>query len=162
MFKIYASKTIRGNAGPASDLNLLHRNLSTAVIAFHEAVARRSGMGISEHKCLGALSLIGAATAGRLARETGFTTGAITGIVDRLETLGHVRREPNPDDRRSVIIRPLHDAERMRRTKPLFEPLSRAMARLQREFSAGEIDAIYRYLQRTTDILKEEARRLQT
>jgi DNA-binding MarR family transcriptional regulator len=158
MSKISASPSQLRNADP----DLLHRNLATAVIAFHEAAARRNGMGISEHKCLGALALLGPVTAGQLARETGFTTGAITGIVDRLEKAGHVRREPNPDDRRSVIIHLLHDAERARRGKQLFQSLTEAMARLRDEFSAGELKTIYRYLLSTTEILKDEARKLET
>jgi DNA-binding MarR family transcriptional regulator len=151
------------NAKPTlsrTDPNLLHRSLSTAVIAFHEAVARKSGMGVSDHKCLGALLLTGPTTAGQLARETGFTTGAITGIVDRLERAGHVRREPNPEDRRSVIIRPLHAAQKPGQVHPPFQSLTEAMARLRAEFSEAEMEAIYRYLARTTEVLKAEARKL--
>lgn len=144
----------------AADPDLLHRNLATAVIAFHETAARRNGMGISEHKCLGALALLGPVTAGQLARETGFTTGAITGIVDRLERAGHVRREPNSEDRRSVIIRLLQDAEHARRGERLFQSLTEAMAQLRGEFSAAELKTIYRYLLRTTEVLKDEARKL--
>ena len=52
-------------------------------------------------------------TAGRLAELTGLTTGAITGLVDRLERRGYARREPHPTDRRSVIVQPLiENAER--------------------------------------------------
>jgi hypothetical protein len=43
-------------------------------------------------------------TAGALAAHTGLTTGAITGVVDRLARAGYVRREPNRRDRRSVIV----------------------------------------------------------
>lgn len=144
-----------------ADPDLLHRRLSTAVIAFHDAVARKSGMGISEHKCLGALSELGTATAGQLARETGFTTGAITGIVDRLERAGHVRREPNPDDRRSVLIHPVNEEKRLKKALPLFQSLTEAMAGLQKQFTKDELTAIYAYLARTTEILKQEARKLE-
>lgn len=143
-----------------SDPNVLHRNLATAVIAFHDAVARKSGLSISEHKCLGALALTGAVTAGHLARETGFTTGAITGIVDRLEKAGHVKREPNPDDRRSVIIRLLNPDAARRRSQPLFQSLTDAMAKLRADYSEAELATVFDYLARTTAILKEEARKL--
>jgi DNA-binding MarR family transcriptional regulator len=43
-------------------------------------------------------------TAGRLAEVTGLTTGAITGVVDRLEKAGLVRRERDDHDRRKVFI----------------------------------------------------------
>jgi DNA-binding MarR family transcriptional regulator len=153
-------KANRRNAAP-SDPDRLHRQLSTAVVAFHEAVAHQSGLGISEHKCLGALLDLKMVTASRLARETGFTTGAITGIVDRLERAGHVKRERNPDDRRSVLIRLLHPKKRRKFALPLFAPLSEAMAELRQRYSKHELAAIYDYLARTTDILKEQARRLE-
>jgi DNA-binding MarR family transcriptional regulator len=145
---------------PEIDPDILHRNLATAVIAFHDAVARKAGLSISEHKCLGALALTGPVTAGQLARETGFTTGAITGIVDRLEKAGHVRREPNPEDRRSVIIRLLHEETRRRQSQPLFQSLTDAMARLRQGYTEAELATIHAYLAQTTEILKAEAGKL--
>ena len=159
MPKLTARPT-RDHVIATSNPDVLHRNLATAVIAFHEAVARKSGMGISEHKCLGALALLGPVTAGHLARETGFTSGAITGIVDRLEKAGHVRRERNSEDRRSVIIRPLNEEARLRRSGPFFEGLTDAMARLRMDYSEDELATIHSYLARTTEILKHEAGQL--
>ena len=37
--------------------------------------------------------VMGPLTAGQLAELTGLTTGAITGVIDRLEKAGFVRRE---------------------------------------------------------------------
>jgi DNA-binding MarR family transcriptional regulator len=145
---------------PAADPDLLHRNLATAVIAFHEVAARKSDLGISEHKCLGVLALTGPTTAGQLARESGFTTGAITGIVDRLEKAGLVRREPNPEDRRSVIIRPLDLGKRTRQPGAIFRSLSEAMTRMRQDYSEAELAIIDGYLARTTHILKHEALKL--
>src|SRR5438552_15579379 len=88
------------------EFNRLHRDLATAVIAFHEAGARRLGMTAAERKCAGLIAEWGETTPTQLAEATGLTTGAITGIVDRLERAGYAKREPNPKDRRSVLIRP--------------------------------------------------------
>src|SRR4030095_2359881 len=68
--------------GPADSL---HRDLATAVVTFHEAVAGRLGMSAAEQRVLGVLGRMDPATPGQLAEATGLTTGAITGIVDRLE-----------------------------------------------------------------------------
>jgi DNA-binding MarR family transcriptional regulator len=157
MNKISARRT---KPQTAIDPDLVHRNLATAVIAFHEVAARKSGLGISEHKCLGVLGLTGPATAGQLARESGFTTGAITGIVDRLEKAGLVRREPNPQDRRSVIIRPLVPDKRARQAGTLFRSLTESMAKLRADYTQAELDTIFGYLLRTTEILKQEALKL--
>jgi DNA-binding MarR family transcriptional regulator len=143
------------------DPNLLHKRLATAVIAFHDAVARKSKLGISEHKCLGALLELGTVTAGQLACETGFTTGAITGIVDRLERAGHAVRERNPKDRRSVLIRALNPKKCLKKSVPLFQPLTAAMAGLRAHYTKDELATIFDYLARTTEILKEQARKLE-
>ncbi|PZU39460.1 MAG: hypothetical protein DI573_07015 [Microbacterium sp.] len=44
-------------------------------------------------------------TPGEIALALGVSTAATTALVDRLETVGLVRRERNPTDRRSVIVR---------------------------------------------------------
>jgi DNA-binding MarR family transcriptional regulator len=149
-------------ASPASSSvgELLGRELSTAVILFHEAVASRLGMSAAEWKCLGLLTERGPATAGRLAERSGFTTGAITGIVDRLEKAGYVRREPNPRDRRSVIIQPLPNAELREVVTPIFASLGRAMADLSRRYNAQELAAIQDYFERTIQTLRAETAKL--
>ncbi|HLI06811.1 MAG TPA: MarR family transcriptional regulator [Ktedonobacteraceae bacterium] len=46
------------------------------------------------------LDSTGTVTAGQLADLTGLTTGAITGMLNRLEEAGLVRRERDPNDGR--------------------------------------------------------------
>ena len=99
-----------------------------------------TGLGAAEWKCLGVLDLEGPAPAGRLAAASGFTTGAITGIVDRLERAGYVRREAHPTDRRSVVIRPLHVAGLKAKVGPIFASLRAAMAARGRPLPAGGAD----------------------
>src|SRR5258708_19429477 len=71
---------------------------------FSQTVADRAGVSSSDLECLDFLNLEGRVTAGRLAEVTGLTTGAITGVVDRLEKAGFVRRERDESDRRKVFI----------------------------------------------------------
>ena len=52
------------------------------------------------------LQLHGPATPGWLAEMTGLSTGAVTGLVDRLERAGYVTRAQDPQDRRRVIVSP--------------------------------------------------------
>src|SRR5690348_14392032 len=79
---------------------------STHTVLFHTAIAERLGLNPSDHKVADILSLEeGPVTPGRLAELTGLTTGAITGVLDRLEHAGFVTREPDPADRRRVILR---------------------------------------------------------
>jgi DNA-binding MarR family transcriptional regulator len=148
------SKTVQ----PHSEL--MGRELSDAVVFFHEAVASHLGMSAAEWKCLGLLGQHGASTAGRLAELSGFTTGAITGIIDRLERAGYVRREPHPDDRRSVILQPLRVQEIQERVKPVFQSLGSAMAAVARRYSPSELAAIAAFFRETTEILRGETAKL--
>jgi DNA-binding MarR family transcriptional regulator len=136
------------------------RELSNAVIFFHEAVASHLGMSAAEWKCLGLLEQHGPATAGRLAELSGFTTGAITGIVDRLEQAGYVRRESHPNDRRSVIVQPRHLKELKERVVPIFQSLGRAMAEIAGGYSSEELAAIARFFRETTEVLHNETAKL--
>ena len=61
----------------------------------------------SEYKALGALAQVGPpyhSTPGKLARRMELSSGAITNRLDRLEEAGLVRRLPDPDDRRGVVV----------------------------------------------------------
>ncbi len=66
------------------------------------AVAERVGLSSSDLECLDFIVMgnSGAVTPGDLATATGLTSGAITGVVDRLERGGFVRREADAADRR--------------------------------------------------------------
>src|SRR6266568_4981316 len=83
----------------------LARRHSTAVVLFHHAVAERLGLGPTDHKCLDLLRERGAMTGSDLAAITDLTSGAITGVVARLERAGYLRREPDPQDGRKQILR---------------------------------------------------------
>src|SRR2546427_9909910 len=83
--------------------NALRRSSAQGVI-FGQTVANTVGISGSDLECLDFLNLEGRVTAGRLAEVTGLTTGAITGVVDRLEKAGLVRRERDESDRRKVFI----------------------------------------------------------
>jgi DNA-binding MarR family transcriptional regulator len=90
------------------DISLLlemARRFSTAIVLFHHGVAERAGLGASDHKCLEILRERGAMTGSELASATGLTTGAITGVVARLERRGFLTREPDPHDARKQILR---------------------------------------------------------
>ena len=81
----------------------LARQHSTAVVLFHHAVAERLGLGPTDHKCLDLLRDRGTMTGSELSAITGLTSGAITGVVSRLERAGYLRREQDPSDGRKQI-----------------------------------------------------------
>ena len=118
------SRDVRDKAELVALLMQEMRETSTVTILFHQAIADRLGMNVTDHKCAGILARSGPITAGELARLTGLTTGAITGVVDRLERAGFVRRARDSSDRRRVIIEP--DAKQIeQRIVPLFDSMRR-------------------------------------
>jgi DNA-binding MarR family transcriptional regulator len=93
-------------------------------------------------------------TAGDLGKATGLTTGAVTGILDRLEKAGMVERERDASDRRKVFVRPV--AEAMRRVGPLYDKLGTATMKLASSYQTQELELINDFLERNLVLLKEQ------
>jgi DNA-binding MarR family transcriptional regulator len=83
--------------------------MSTDGEKFREAVADVLGLHITDHKSLYLIHRFGAMPTSRLAELTGLSTGAVTGIIDRLEEASYVRRINDPKDRRRTIVEPTRD-----------------------------------------------------
>jgi DNA-binding MarR family transcriptional regulator len=77
----------------------------SAAVRFQIAVADQLDMPLADVHAVGALVEFGPVGVRRLADLMGMTTGAVTRMVDRLERGGFVRREPDPSDRRRVVLR---------------------------------------------------------
>src|ERR1700733_12638330 len=92
----------RGKARAAlmQELEQAVRRSSGQGVIFGQTVATKAGISSSDLECLDFLIMEGRITAGRLAEVTGLTTGAITGVVDRLEQAGLGRRERDDHDPR--------------------------------------------------------------
>ncbi|MFF0744671.1 MarR family transcriptional regulator [Streptomyces sp. NPDC004111] len=136
--------------------NLLGAELSTAVVLYHEAVGRRLGLSAADQRALSLIGREGPLTAGALAQRIGVTSGAATGLIDRLEKAGHVRRDPDPADRRRILVTALPG----RRTAWAVRDLSRAMAEVMSRYSEQELAVIEDYVRRTVAVLEEQTRRL--
>src|SRR5262249_27352660 len=118
-------------------------------------VADRLGLNLTDHKCLNFLLDAGVPiTAGQLASLTGLTTGAVTGIVDRLEGAGFVRRKRDPDDRRRVTLE-LNAKKVRREVFPLFGDLARRMNALAQSYSERDLTTITRFLEHGLEISRD-------
>jgi DNA-binding MarR family transcriptional regulator len=126
--------------------------MSTETILFHQAVADILGLHVTDHKCLDFIYRFGAMPAGRLAELTGLTTGAITGIIDRLEEAGYVRRTNDPKDRRRTIVEPTRNKKLEKKIEVLFIPLRDRMHKLLSSYSDSELAFL---LDATTEMLEQ-------
>jgi len=118
------------------------RRSSALGAIFGQTVAQQAGLSSSDHECLDFLNLENNVTAGRLAEVTGLTTGAITGVVDRLEKAGYVRRVRDASDRRKVFVEIV--PENVARIGRFYEHLQRSMHELWSTYSDAELKLLLR------------------
>ena len=91
------------------------QSLTTGSQRVAQAFAARHGLGQIDLEALLAVMEAERAgdplTSGRLGEALGVTSGAATGVIDRLERVGHVVRRRDEGDRRRVLV---HYGERAR------------------------------------------------
>jgi DNA-binding MarR family transcriptional regulator len=134
-------------AGPAA-LGEIAASLQTfaARHLVHSLLASEAlGLAPADLMSMCLLQLHGSATPGWLAEMTGLSTGAVTGVVDRLERAGYVTRTQDPQDRRRVIVAP--DLERFDRDIRQHAP-ARSPATLEflRGYPAAQLHAIRQFV----------------
>ena len=121
--------------------------------------AERIGINVTDLNCLNIVALTGPMTAGELARATGLTTASITGVLDRLEDGGFVRRERDPKDRRRVIVT-LNPGPGLREIEPTFGPLVRAWRDAAAGYSDEELRLLLDFQRRFEGIVRDQLARL--
>lgn len=136
------------------------RQLSTATVLAASAIAQQVGMNASDLQCAEFLVRMGPMTAGQLAELSGLTTGAITGVVDRLERAGWARRETDPKDRRRVIIRPV--PQNSLATAGLYDPYIQAMSELLADYDDQELGFILEFISRLSTVTSQIASQIRT
>jgi DNA-binding MarR family transcriptional regulator len=115
------------------------RALSGDFDALSAVVAARVGLNQSDLLALDLISRDGGVTAGQLADRLHLTTGAITGVIDRLEKAGFARRADDPHDRRRVLVRPTTKEARI---SQLYGSLSTGMRALADRYSNGQLELL--------------------
>ncbi len=131
------------------------REMSGWTVAFHHSIATRLGLNGTDHKCLDLLMRDGPMTAGEMARRSGYTTGAITGVIDRLSAAGLAQRVADPHDRRRVMIEP-HAERAQALIGPLFAGMRAATRAVLAEFSADELLVLERFIDGCTAAVRQQ------
>jgi MarR family transcriptional regulator, organic hydroperoxide resistance regulator len=134
------------------------QRLGSEGIFFHAAASKKLGLHVSDVKALNLLLEHGPLTAGQLAGELGLTPGAVTSLVRRLQAASFVRREPGPQDRRSVTIH--IEPKQIAQATELYQPTTRSMTALLENYSVKELELLIEYEQRVADIMHAEGLRL--
>jgi DNA-binding MarR family transcriptional regulator len=145
-----------------SVVDMLGKRLGTATIMFHSAVADRMGVSVTDAKCRSILLQRGPMTAGDLAQRLGLTTGAVTGVIDRLVSAKLVQRVADPTDGRRVVVELLSNPRREREIAGLFEPMGTRIAGLVSGYSERDQATIAEFLTKASEVLEEETARLRS
>lgn len=149
--RYFFTKLIMESITPLRKIVQLH---AYTTIQMHETIARKAGIPGTDHKYLGYLIEKGQMTAGELAELTGLTTGAVTGLIDRMEKKKLVKRDYDKEDRRKVYIVP--DTKKiMALMAPLYKNYRTRSEKLLNTFSKKEAAIIERYLQQAVNIMHE-------
>lgn len=152
-------------AQPRKKKDLVHELISEFRIAgnqdsaFDNLAADVLGVNGTDLHCLNAIENSGGLTAGELAAETGLTSGAVTGVIDRLERAGFARRVSDPDDRRRVKVEvtPKFYA----RAEKIWGPMAADWeSSLSRRFTAQQLDEIIEFLRTTNEVGRKHMERV--
>jgi DNA-binding MarR family transcriptional regulator len=127
--------------------------------AFDNLAAERLGVNETDLHCLNIIENSGGLTAGELAAQSGLTTGAVTGVIDRLERAGFACRVPDPADRRRVRVDVTPEFYRC--SERIWAPLASDWhSTLAKRFTAAELERINDFLRATNEVGRRHLERL--
>jgi DNA-binding MarR family transcriptional regulator len=137
--------TVPAPATTADKVLLEIRKFIAAAIFFNSKAAEEVGLSLTDMQMLHVLQLYGPATPGRLAAWTGLSSGGVTVALDRLEKAACIRREPNPADRRSLLVTlaPM----RMRKTAGIYAKVERETRERLATLPERDLDAVIRFFE---------------
>ncbi len=132
------------------------RKFIAAAIFFNTQAAEKAGLGLTDMQMLHMLQLYGPSTPSRLAAWTGLSSGGVTVAVDRLEKAGYVRRAPNPEDRRSLLITLI--PARLRKIAAMYEGVEKETRRLLGLLPERDLEAVVRFFETMHEARTESLR----
>jgi DNA-binding MarR family transcriptional regulator len=142
------------------ELAVAGRENSDVVVMFHTAVAGRMGLGVTEEKTLGLLERLGPLTAGDIVAHTGLAPASVTGLIDRLQAKGFVRRVKAGPDRRRVTVE--IDHAHIAGLAGLFEPLVAGLTEIYGGYSDDQLELILDFLRAATEVQRAAIASLET
>ena len=126
--------------------------------AFDNLAAQRLGVSETDLHCLNIIENGGGVTAGELAAQSGLTTGAVTGVIDRLEKKGFARRVADQADRRRVKVEVTKAF--YSRAERIWGPVAAEWASSLERFSASQLEGFHEILRMTNEITRRHLDRL--
>lgn len=148
---------MNGKSLPSATPEQVHaqmdRLIALGIVAQHD-IAQRLGLNVTDLTCLGFILEADEEplSAGDLAQRANLTTGAITGVVTRLERAGYAHRRSDPADRRRVRV--VADENAAARVFEVYGPNHRRLAALFATYGPEEIAVLSDWFTRAADIMR--------
>uniref|UniRef100_A0AAU2JKN9 MarR family transcriptional regulator n=1 Tax=Streptomyces sp. NBC_00049 TaxID=2903617 RepID=A0AAU2JKN9_9ACTN len=137
----------RPPASAAEAMSRMDQYVALGIVGQQE-VAQRLGLNVTDLTCLG--HILGAGdtplAAGDLAELVDLTTGAVTGVLNRLERAGYARRRPDPADRRRVRV--VAEPEAAAKVIAVYQPFYDRLGALFADYTPDEIAVIADWFER--------------
>ncbi len=121
---------------------------------FDERLAKKLKLSRTDMRCLDLIGRLGPMTAGRLAEESGLTTGAVTFILDRLEESGMVARRRDTEDRRRIWVEIVPAARQ--RLEVLQRPVAEEMRQVAQRFKADELTVVRDFMRQAKEVFQRQ------
>lgn len=141
MKEIPAAEDFENQVHPATELL---REVIQVSESFSKSVGEKLLINRTDFEAMSHLIDKGPLTAGELANLVGVTAGSATVMIDRLAKVGHITREPNPKDRRGVLV--VASPESVHTAWQHISPLILASEGILNEMTDLERDAVEKYL----------------
>ncbi|TWV37734.1 MarR family transcriptional regulator [Streptomyces misionensis] len=147
------------SATPAEALSAMDHLIAAHLIGQQE-LARRLGLTVTDLVCFTFVRRAGEdlLTAGDLAARAHVTTGAVTGILNRLERAGYVTRRPDPRDRRRVRVAAVPEA--VGRVEAMYAGHQRRLAALLTDYAPDQLAVLTDWFTRSTALAHEYLEKL--
>jgi DNA-binding MarR family transcriptional regulator len=137
--------TVPAPVTPVDKIVLEIRKFIASAIFFNTQAAETVGLSLTDMQMMHMLQLYGPSTPGRLAKWSGLSTGGVTVALDRLQKAGYVRREPNPADRRSLIV--TLAPVRNRKLSAIYGEVESKTRRLLATLPSSDLEAVIRFFE---------------
>lgn len=146
----------RSESQAEQNLGHLVREQTSAALRHAAATAKRMSIELSELAALEHLQGAGPMTLGKLGQRLSMSPGAVTALVDRLEVRGYAERIPNPEDRRSMLVRVTRKG--VDGSLDHLWPYIEEMKRIEEGFTEEERAVIARFLTAAAEATHRHAR----
>ena len=132
----------------------------TLTVLHTNAVAQHIGLSATEFEAVDVISRNQPMTAGGLSVACGLTTGAITGLVDRLERERCIKRTGDPEDRRKVLLVPVRDSRKSKKITKLYQPIAEGFSALAAKYSKEELVFLIKVQSEMNQMAEDAIRRV--